>query len=177
MRFRSALLLAGRVRARKQPEPKRRVFAGFARLHSVAIGATPAIVRANPHRADNKPQSLRNDVMLTTPAFAQGILGFGGDGGMITSLLPFVLIFVIMYFLILRPQQKRVKTHQEMVKNVRRGDTVITNGGLVGKVTKVVDENEIEIEIADEVRIRQVRSMIAEVRAKGEPVKEVTAAS
>jgi preprotein translocase subunit YajC len=118
--------------------------------------------------------------MLTTPAFAQGLpFGLGGDGGggMITSLLPFILIFVIMYFLILRPQQKRVKTHQEMVKNVRRGDTVITNGGLVGRVTKVVDDAEIEIEIADDVRIRQVRSMIAEVRAKGEPVKEVAAAS
>ena len=115
--------------------------------------------------------------MLITPAFAQGASSlFGGDGGMITSLLPFVLIFVIMYFLILRPQQKRVKQHQEMVKNVRRGDTVITNGGLVGRVTKVPDDGtEIEIEIADEVRIRQVRSMIAEVRAKGEPVKDVAA--
>ena len=71
--------------------------------------------------------------MFTTPAFAQGSLfggGAGGDGGMLMSLLPFVLIFVIMYFLILRPQQKRVKQHQEMVKNVRRGDTVVTNGGL-----------------------------------------------
>jgi len=113
--------------------------------------------------------------MLTTPAFAQGIPGFGADGGMITQLLPFVLIFVIMYFLILRPQQKRVKAHQEMVKNVRRGDTVVTNGGVIGKVTKVTDESEIEIEIADDVRIRQSRSMIAEVRAKGEPVKEAAA--
>ncbi len=86
-----------------------------------------------------------------------------------------MLIFVIMYFLILRPQQKRVKAHQEMVKNVRRGDTVVTNGGLIGKVTKVTDESEIEIEIADEVRIRQARSMIAEVRAKGEPVKDAAA--
>ena len=91
---------------------------------------------------------------------------------MLMSLLPFVLIFVIMYFLILRPQQKRVKTHQEMVKNVRRGDTVITNGGLVGKVTKVVDDNEIEIEIAPDVKIRQLRQMISDVRAKGEPVKD-----
>ena len=88
------------------------------------------------------------------------------------SLLPFVLIFVIMYFLILRPQQKRVKQHQEMVKNVRRGDTVVTNGGLVGKVTKVIDDDQIEIEIADDVRIRQMRQMVADVRAKGEPVKE-----
>jgi preprotein translocase subunit YajC len=118
--------------------------------------------------------------MFITPAFAQGSLfggGAGGEGGMIMSLLPFVLIFVIMYFLILRPQQKRVKQHQEMVKNVRRGDTVVTNGGLVGKVTKVVDDDQIEIEIADDVRIRQMRGMLTEVRAKGEPVKDEAAAS
>jgi preprotein translocase subunit YajC len=117
--------------------------------------------------------------MFVTPAFAQGSLfggGAGGDGGMLMSLLPFVLIFVIMYFLILRPQQKRVKQHQEMVKNVRRGDTVVTNGGLVGKVTKVIDDDQIEIEIADDVRIRQMRQMVADVRAKGEPVKEEAAA-
>jgi len=87
-------------------------------------------------------------------------------------LLPFVLIFVIMYFLILRPQQKRVKQHQEMVKNVRRGDTVVTSGGLIGKVTKVIDDDQIEVEVADGVRIRQVRQMITDVRAKGEPVKD-----
>lgn len=108
--------------------------------------------------------------MLITPAFAQGG-AFGGDN-MLVSLLPFILIFVIMYFLILRPQQKRVKAHAEMVKNVRRGDTVITNGGLVGKVTKVIDDDQIEVELASEIRVRQVRSMIADVRAKGEPVKE-----
>ena len=113
--------------------------------------------------------------MFSTSAFAQGLGGAGGEGGMLMSLLPFVLIFVIMYFLILRPQQKRVKAHQELVKNVRRGDTVITNGGLVGKVTKVVDDEQIEIEIADNVRIRQVRGMISDVRAKGEPVKEEAA--
>src|SRR5687767_1835537 len=102
--------------------------------------------------------------MFITPAYAQAA---GGTNDMIMSLLPFVGIFVIMYFLILRPQQKRVKTHQEMVKNVRRGDTVITNGGLVGRVTKVIDDNEIEIELSDEVRVRQMRSMIADVRPKG----------
>jgi preprotein translocase subunit YajC len=103
----------------------------------------------------------------------QGLFGgAGGEGGMLVQLLPFALIFVIMYFLILRPQQKRVKSHQELVKAVRRGDTVITNGGLIGKVTKVVDDEQIEIEIADGVRIRQVRSMITDVRAKGEPVKD-----
>jgi preprotein translocase subunit YajC len=112
--------------------------------------------------------------MFITPAFAQGSMfgGAGGDGGMLMSLLPFVLIFVIMYFLILRPQQKRVKTHAEMVKNVRRGDTVVTNGGLIGKVTKVVDDDQIEIEIAPDVKIRQLRAMLSDVRAKGEPVKD-----
>jgi preprotein translocase subunit YajC len=113
--------------------------------------------------------------MFITPAFAQGA-GAGG-GEMLMSLLPFVAIFVIMYFLILRPQQKRVKTHQEMVKNVRRGDTVVTSGGLVGKVAKVVDDDQLEVEIADGIKVRQMRSMIAEVRAKGEPVKEEAASS
>lgn len=117
--------------------------------------------------------------MFISTAFAQGSLfggGAGGESNMLMSLLPFALIFVIMYFLILRPQQKRVKQHGELVKNVRRGDTVITNGGLVGKVTKVIDDDQIEIEIADDVRIRQMRQMITDVRAKGEPVKDEAAA-
>jgi preprotein translocase subunit YajC len=84
---------------------------------------------------------------------------------------------VIMYFLILRPQQKRVKQHQEMVKNLRRGDNVVTSGGTLGKVTKVVDDDQIEIEIADGVRVRQMKSMVSEVRTKGEPVKDEAAAS
>jgi len=115
--------------------------------------------------------------MFITSAFAQGAPGLWGEGGILMSLLPFILIFVIMYFLILRPQQKRVKAHQEMVKNVRRGDSVVTSGGLVGKVTKVSDtDDHIEIEIADGVRVRQMRGMISEVRAKGEPVKDEAAA-
>jgi preprotein translocase subunit YajC len=113
--------------------------------------------------------------MFITPAFAQGSLFGGGSDNMLVSLLPFILIFVIMYLLILRPQQKRQKQHQEMFKNVRRGDTVVTNGGLVGKVTKVVDDDVVEIELADDVRVRQMRSMLADVRAKGEPVKEESA--
>ena len=115
--------------------------------------------------------------MLITPAYAQGSLfGLSGDrGGMITSLLPLILIVVIMYFLVLRPQQQRVKQHQSMVKALRRGDTVVTNGGLVGKVTKVVDDDQIEVEISDGVRVRQMRSMVSEVRAKGEPVKDESA--
>ena len=109
--------------------------------------------------------------MLITPAYAQAAAG-GDANSMLMSLLPFALIFVIMYFLILRPQQKKVKDHQELVKNIRRGDTVVTSGGLVGKVTKVVDDDQIEVEIADGVRVRQVRSMVSGVRAKGEPVKD-----
>ena len=109
--------------------------------------------------------------MFTTPAFAQAASPFGGDS-MLVSLLPFVLIFVIMYFLILRPQQKRQKQHADMVKNVRRGDTVVTSGGIVGKVTKVRDDSEIEVEIAENTRVRVIKGTVAEVRVKGEPVKE-----
>jgi preprotein translocase subunit YajC len=107
--------------------------------------------------------------MFISPAYAQAA---GGGSDMLVSLLPFVLIFVIMYFLILRPQQRRVKQHQELVKNVRRGDTIVTSGGLVGKVTKVMDDDHIEVEIADGVRVRQMRQMVSDVRAKGEPVKD-----
>ena len=109
--------------------------------------------------------------MLISPAYAQTSSPFGSTD-MLTSLLPFALIFVIMYFLILRPQQRRVKQHAEMVKNVRKGDTVVTSGGLVGRVTRVVDDDQVEIEIADGVRVRQMRSMVSDVRAKGEPVKD-----
>ena len=108
--------------------------------------------------------------MFVTPAFAQGS-SLGSDSLLVT-MLPFVLIFVIMYFLILRPQQKRVKEHAELVKNLRRGDSVVTSGGVVGKVTKVVDDEQIEIEIADGVRIRQMRQMVSAVRAKTEPAKD-----
>lgn len=107
---------------------------------------------------------------MITPAFAQGAAA-GGSGDIILQLVPFLLIFVIMWFLIIRPQQRRVKEHAEMVRNVRRGDTVVTTGGIVGKVTKVTDDPEIEVEIADGVRVKLVRGMISEVRSKGEPVK------
>lgn len=107
---------------------------------------------------------------MITPAFAQAA-GAGGTTDVLMSLVPFVLIFVIMWFLIIRPQQRRVKTHQEMVKNVRRGDTVVTSGGIIAKVSKVIDDSEIEAEIADGVRVRLVKGMITDVRNKSEPVK------
>jgi preprotein translocase subunit YajC len=109
--------------------------------------------------------------MLITPAFAQAA-GGGDANSMLMSILPFLLIFVIMYFLILRPQQQKAKQHQELVKNLRRGDSVVTAGGIIGKVTKVVDDEQVEIEVADGVRIRQLRQMISTVRAKGEPAKD-----
>ncbi len=112
--------------------------------------------------------------MFFTPAYAPGAGAFGGND-MMMSLLPFVLIFVIMYFLILRPQQKRAKEHQELIKKLRRGDNVVTSGGLLGKVTKVLDDDQVEIEIADGVRVRQLKGMVSEVRVKGEPVKDDTA--
>ncbi|WP_439925506.1 preprotein translocase subunit YajC [Nitrobacter sp. JJSN] len=108
--------------------------------------------------------------MFITPAFAQAA-GAGDTNNLLMSLLPFALIFIIMYFLIIRPQQKKAKEHKDLVKNIRRGDTVITSSGLVGKVTKVVDDDQIEFEIADGVRVRQMRQMISIVRAKGEPAK------
>ncbi|MFC0242963.1 preprotein translocase subunit YajC [Rhodopseudomonas telluris] len=111
--------------------------------------------------------------MFVTPAFAQAAAAGGDANSMLMSLLPFALIFVIMYFLILRPQQRKVKEHAELVKNVRRGDTIITSGGLVGKVTKVIDDDTVEFEVADGVRARQMRQMITGVRSKGEPVKDV----
>ena len=112
--------------------------------------------------------------MLITSAYAQMPSMFGGGSdNMLVSLLPFILIFVIMYFLILRPQQNRQRQHKELVANLRRGDTIVTSGGLIGKVAKV-DENELQVELAEGVRVRVVRGMVAEVRAKGEPVKEAS---
>ena len=107
---------------------------------------------------------------LITPAFAQG---FGGlpSSDMIVQFVPFILIFVIMWFLIIRPQQRKAKEHGEMIKAVRRGDTVVSSGGLIGRVTKVTDDSEIEVEVAEGVRVRLLRAMISEVRSKGEPVK------
>ena len=110
--------------------------------------------------------------MFITPAFAQ--TGGATDllGGPIGSVLPFILIFVIMYFLIIRPQQQRAKTHRQLVQNVRRGDMVVTSGGLIGKVTKLVDDKEIQVEIAENTRVRVTRGSISDVLTKSEPVKE-----
>ena len=114
--------------------------------------------------------------MFVTPAYAQTRL-FGGDNPLTSFVVPVILVLIIFYFIAVRPQQKRAKEHQDLLKSLRRGDTVITSGGLIGKVTKVVDDDQIEVEIADGVRIRQVRSMVTGVRAKGEPAKDESGAS
>jgi preprotein translocase subunit YajC len=106
-----------------------------------------------------------------SPAYAQGVTG-GAGMDTIMQLAPFGIILIIMYFLILRPQQRRAKEHQNLIKNVRRGDTIITSGGIIGKVTKATDDSEVEVEIAQNVKIRLLRQMITDVRAKTEPVKE-----
>ncbi|MEX0346482.1 MAG: preprotein translocase subunit YajC [Rhizobiaceae bacterium] len=106
--------------------------------------------------------------MFVTPAYAQA--GGAGGGDIFGMLLPFVLIFVVMYFLIIRPQRQQAKKREEMLAAVRRGDTVVTGGGLVGKVTKVTNDHELEVDLGGGTKVTAVRSMLADVRVKGEPV-------
>ena len=108
--------------------------------------------------------------MLISSAYAQATeTAPGGLDSQILSFAPLVLIFIVFYFLLIRPQQKRMKQHKEMLGAIRRGDRVVTNGGLIGLVTKVVNQDELILEIADNVRVRVLRSMISSVLAKTEP--------
>ncbi len=109
--------------------------------------------------------------MFITPAYAQGVGGLGGIG---EFLFPLVAMFAIFYFLLIRPQQKRAKQHRELVTNLRRGDTVVTSGGLIGKVSKVLDDNEAMIEISEGVKIKILKQFVTEVRVKGEPASDDT---
>ena len=115
--------------------------------------------------------------MFITPAFAQASGSAPtGSSDMLIQFAPFIVIFAIMYFLILRPQQRRAKEQKALVQGARRGDVVVTTGGLIGKVTKSTDDTEVELEIAPNVRVRLARSGIADVRSKGEPVKDASGA-
>jgi preprotein translocase subunit YajC len=105
--------------------------------------------------------------MFISPAYAQAA---GGDAGsMFSAFVPLILIFVVFYFLLIRPQQKKMKDHKAMLDAIRRGDKVVTNGGIIGLVTKVVDDRELQLEIADNVRVRVLRDMVASVIGKTEP--------
>ena len=107
--------------------------------------------------------------MFATPAYAQAAGGSAAGG--LAGFIPILLIFAIMYFLMIRPQQKKLKEHQAMVAALRRGDQVVTQGGLIGKVTKVKDDNEIEVELTTDVKVRVVRSTVAQVLNKTEPAE------
>ncbi len=109
--------------------------------------------------------------MLISPAYAQAAGGAAPGGGFLDMLLPLALILLIFYFLLIRPQQKRMKQHRAMIDAVRRGDTIVTSGGIIGKVTKVADD-EVQVEIADGTRVRVVKGTIAEVRSKTEPAAD-----
>lgn len=111
--------------------------------------------------------------MFVTPAYAQDAVGAtGGMADVFIQLMPIILLVLIFWLLIFRPQQKRLKAQQAMLSAIRRGDTVVTTGGLVGKVTKAVDGEDLEVEIAQGVKVKVVRGMVADVRSKSEPVND-----
>ena len=107
--------------------------------------------------------------MFVTPAYAQAA---GISGGAITQIVPFILIFAIMYFLLIRPQQKKQKQHQAMIAGLRRGDQVVTQGGIVAKVTKVLDNGHLEVEISSGVKVKIIQATVAHVLNKTEPAND-----
>ncbi|MGL4320009.1 MAG: preprotein translocase subunit YajC [Paracoccaceae bacterium] len=106
--------------------------------------------------------------MFATAAYAQGAGGQMGGGGALQLLFP-VLIFIIFYFFLIRPQQKKMKEHKAMIEALRRGDQVLTQGGIIGKVTKVQEDGVVEVEIADNVKVKVARHTIVNVMNKTEP--------
>lgn len=106
---------------------------------------------------------------MISPAFAQATGPGGGD--ILGLFFPLILVFGIFYLLVFRPQQKKMKEHQAMIDAVKRGDTIVTSGGIIGKVIRVT-EDEVRVEVADGVQLRLVRGSVSEVRGKGEPVKD-----
>ena len=107
--------------------------------------------------------------MFVTPAFAQDAAAAPGGAAVFAQFLPIILIFVIFYFLLIRPQQKKMKEHRAMVYALRRGDQVVTSGGIVGKVSKVQEDNMVEVEIADGVKVKVIKHTITQVLNKTEP--------
>jgi len=113
--------------------------------------------------------------VFVSEAYAQTASPAAGSMDTLIQLVPIVAMVAIIYFVLWRPQQRRAKEQRQMVQSARRGDTIVTSGGLIGKVTKSVDENEVEFEIAPNVRVRLARSGITEVRSKGDSAKDVAA--
>lgn len=110
--------------------------------------------------------------MLVTPAYAATAGTAPGAASFIVQVAPLVLIFVVFYFLLIRPQQKRMKQHRTMIEGVKKGDVAITSGGLIGKVVKV-DELEVELEVASGVKVRVIKSMLSDIRqAGGKPAND-----
>lgn len=105
--------------------------------------------------------------MFVSPAYA----AVGGGAAGWESFIPLVLIFVVFYFLLIRPQQKKARMHREMLAAIRRGDRIVTGGGIIGTVTKVYDDNEVAVEITDGVKVRVQRGLIASVLSKTEPAQ------
>ena len=108
--------------------------------------------------------------MFITEAFAQ-TAGSPGAGDFIGMILPLVAIMGVFYFLLIRPQQRKAKDHQAMLAKVSKGDTVVTQGGLIGKVVRVVDDSELLVEVGENVKVRVLKGGLADVRTKGEPAK------
>lgn len=108
--------------------------------------------------------------MFISQAWAQGAAG-GGGSDFIVQLFPLVLIFVVFYFLLIRPQQTKMKQQREMLAGVKRGDRVVTGGGIIGLVTKVIGDNELQIELAEGVRVRIIKGTITDIITRGESVR------
>jgi len=114
--------------------------------------------------------------MPFVPIFAQALGGGSSTSDLLLTIAPIIMVLPIWYFFVIRPQQQRVDSHKQLVANVRRGDTVVTSGGIIGKVIRVVDDNEVQVEIADGVRVRLLRQMITDVRTKGDTAASKDAA-
>ena len=107
--------------------------------------------------------------MLISQAWAQGAGGGGGD--FLVQLFPLILLFVVFYFLLIRPQQAKVRAQREMLAGVKRGDRVVTGGGIIGLVTKVISDNEVQVELAEGVRVRIIKQTITDILTRGESVR------
>lgn len=106
--------------------------------------------------------------MFSSPAYAQAAAASGGAAQILQLAVPYIAIFAIFYFLMIRPQQRRAKAHREMLDAVKKGDEVVTGGGLIGRVTKVQD-TELEVEVAPTVKLRVVKGTLSDVRTKPVP--------